>query len=88
MFGLGFSELIVLAIIIMIFVGPKQIPGVMKVVAQFVRQVTKAQRDFTRTVNQDDELRRVKESVDDVKTAIQTQADGIKKALTDDARKS
>ena len=88
MFGLGFSELIILAIIVLVLIGPQQMPGVMKTVAKFVREITQAQRDFTRTVNQDDEMRQVKESVEDVKTVIQKQSDGIKKVLTDEQGQS
>ena len=88
MFGIGFSELIVLAIIVMILIGPKQLPEVMKGLARFMKEITSVQRDFTRTLNQDDELRKVRDSVDEVKAVIQTQADKVKKALTDDAGKS
>ena len=88
MFGIGFSELIVLGIIVLVLIGPNQLPQVMKTVAKFVREITKAQRDFTRTVNQDADLRGVKESVDEVRNVIQDKAEAVKKAILDEPRKS
>ncbi len=88
MFGLGFSELLVLAVIILVLIGPQQLPDVMKGIAKFVREMTDAKRDFTRTLNQDDDLRRARDSVDEVKSVIQNQADKVKKALTHDSEES
>jgi sec-independent protein translocase protein TatB len=78
MFGLGFSELIILAIVGLVFIGPKQLPEVMKGVGRFFREITNAKEEFKQTVDQDESLRSIRKSVDDIKDSVQNKVEDIK----------
>lgn len=47
MFSLGFGEIILVAIIALIFIGPEQLPEVAKVVARLLNEWRKATSDLT-----------------------------------------
>lgn len=87
MFGIGFGELVVLSIIVLILIGPKQLPEVMKSIAKFTRQITQAQRDIHRTINQDETMRDLRDSVDEVKTNVKSETDRIKSHLLEEPKK-
>jgi Sec-independent protein translocase protein TatA len=84
MFGIGFGEFLLLAIIIFVLIGPKQLPEVMKVVGNIARELTKARRDLSSTIDQDDSLRSIRESVNDVKQTVKDQVVKIATNIHDD----
>lgn len=47
MFNLGFAELIVLGIIALVFIGPKQLPEVAKVIGRLINEWKRATSDLT-----------------------------------------
>lgn len=47
MFNLGFSELLILGVIALIFIGPKQLPEVAKVVGRMINEWKRATSDIT-----------------------------------------
>ncbi len=62
MFGIGFGEMLVIAVILLIAVGPRQLPSLMKTVGKGIREVRKASGELRRTVGieqmlADDDLR-------------------------------
>lgn len=81
MFGLGFTELIVLAMIGLIVIGPKQLPDLMKTLARFVRDLSKAREEWMNTVRQDDQIRDIQESMSDVKQSFSQPIESIKSKL-------
>ncbi len=56
MFGIGFGEMLVIAVILLIAVGPRQLPSLMKTVGKGIREVRKASGDLRRTVGIDQML--------------------------------
>jgi len=84
MFGLGFSEILIIAIIALVFIGPKQLPQAMKTIGKFVREVTKAKEEFKQTVDHDDSLRSMRDTVDEVKSNIQEKINQVKSDVTHD----
>lgn len=46
MFNLGFSEIILLGIIALIFIGPQQLPEVARTIARFLNELKRASSDF------------------------------------------
>ena len=56
MFGIGFGEMLVIAVILLIAVGPKQLPSLMKTVGKGLREVRKASGELRRTVGIDQML--------------------------------
>ncbi len=62
MFGIGFGEMLVIAVILLIAVGPRQLPSLMKTVGKGIREVRKASGELRRSVGieqllADDDLR-------------------------------
>lgn len=51
MFGLGFSEMILIAIIALIFIGPKQLPEVARTLARFINELRRTTDELTRSVH-------------------------------------
>ena len=51
MFGLGMTEMIVIGVIALLVVGPKDLPRLFKGIAGFMRQLRKLTREFQGVVN-------------------------------------
>lgn len=49
MFNLGFSEIVLLGIIALIFIGPQQLPEVARTIARFLNELKRASNDFQDT---------------------------------------
>ena len=47
MFGLGFAEILLIAVLALIFIGPKQLPEVARVIARLLNEWKRATSDFT-----------------------------------------
>jgi sec-independent protein translocase protein TatB len=70
MFGLGISEIIVIVVAGLIFIGPRQLPDFLRSAGRFFVQVRRAANEVKGTVDgvireAEDELRKEKESVTD-----------------------
>lgn len=57
MFNLGFSEIIVLGIIALVFIGPKQLPEVARLVGRLLNEWKRASNEFTDSFKQNDAFR-------------------------------
>ena len=57
MFGIGFGEMLIIAVILLIAVGPKQLPSLMKTVGKGMRDVRRAADDLRRSTGIDELLR-------------------------------
>jgi sec-independent protein translocase protein TatB len=57
MFGIGFSEMLIIAVILLIAVGPKQLPSLMKTVGKGMRDVRRAAEDLRRSTGIDELMR-------------------------------
>ena len=91
MFSFGWSELALTAVIIIIVVGPKEIPNLLKQIGSFTKSIKKITREFKSSLNEianDSDLKNVKESLDDINkikdnldptNEIKDQIDSIKK---------
>lgn len=59
MFGLGFGEILVIALIALVFVGPKRLPEAGRKIGEFYRQLRDAADTVKSTVTQDFETKPV-----------------------------
>ena len=50
MFDIGFSEMIMLAVIALVAIGPKQLPEVARVVGRTLNELKRATGDLTKTI--------------------------------------
>ena len=62
MFNIGFSELVVLSIIALIVIGPKQLPQIAKTVARALNEIKRATEEIT-----GDFMKSARESNDEIK---------------------
>ena len=71
MFGVDSSELAVVAILALIFIGPKELPGALRTVGKFVSKARGMAREFQGSVQEmvrESELDEIKKQVDKVTT--------------------
>ncbi len=65
MFSFGWSEITLTVIIIVIVVGPKEIPNLLKQIGSFSKSIKKISREFKKSLNdiaEESDLKDVKDS--------------------------
>ena len=55
MFNLGFSEILVLTIIALLFIGPKELPEMAKKLVRFLNELKREKEKFTLSLNEVEE---------------------------------
>lgn len=76
MFGLGWTEVLVIATIAILVVPPKDLPGLMRNVGRSVGKVRRMARDFQRQVEdavRDDELDQLRKQVNELNRDTRTE---------------
>ncbi len=78
MFDIGFSELLMIAIVALVVIGPERLPGVARNVGRFTgrlqRYVNDIKRDFNREI-EFDEIRRLQQEME---TTVQTMQEAMR----------
>ena len=70
MFSFGWSEIALTVIIIVIVVGPKEIPNLLKQIGSFSRSIKKISREFKKSLNdiaEEKNLKDIKDSISEIK---------------------
>ena len=70
MFSFGWSEITLIVIVVIIVVGPKEIPNLLKQIGTFSKSLKKISRDFKNSLNElaeENDLKDVKKSISDLK---------------------
>ena len=70
MFSFGWSEIALTAIIIIIVVGPKEIPNLLKQIGSFSKSIKKITREFKKSLNdiaEESDLKDVKDQISEIK---------------------
>src|SRR5712671_5854467 len=82
MFEIGWSELVVIAVVALIAIGPKELPGVLRMVGQYMRKIrgmaTEFQGQFQEAMREA-EMADLKKHVDEMSDA----AKGMTESFTD-----
>ena len=77
MFGIGLPELVIIVVIALIFIGPKQLPGVMRSVGKGLVDLKRATNDIRHTVQTEmDNIERDLE-VKDIKKDFENNFGGV-----------
>jgi sec-independent protein translocase protein TatB len=88
MFDIGWSEFVVIAVVALIAIGPKELPGVLRMVGQWMAKARKMAGEFQGQFNEamrEAEMADVKKAFDDVKDVATGLGTGnIMTALTKD----
>ncbi|MFZ5731845.1 MAG: Sec-independent protein translocase protein TatB [Pseudomonadota bacterium] len=72
MFDIGWSELVLIGVVALIVLGPKELPGVLRMVGQWVGKARRMAADFQgqfQEAMREAEMADVKKSFDDIKEA-------------------
>lgn len=83
MFDLGWTELLVIGIVALIVVGPKDLPGMFRAVGNFVGKAKRMARDFSQAMNDAADEAGVKDVSDSLRKAsnpMGSAMDEVKKA--------
>ena len=70
MFDFGWQEFMVVAFVLVLVVGPKDLPRVLRAFTKFTSQARKMSSDFTKSLqemSEDDELKEIKNVLQDAK---------------------
>ena len=70
MFSFGWSEIVLTLIIVIIVVGPKEIPNLLKQIGSFSKSIKKISREFKKSLNdlaEEGDLKKVQKSISDIK---------------------
>ena len=73
--GIGFSELMLLAVLVIIVVGPEELPSLLRTIGKYISQVKRIASDFRSQVDE-----AIKEPMDDIQESIE----GVSENLDDD----
>ena len=72
MFDIGWSELVVIGVVALIAIGPKELPGVLRMIGQWVGKARRMAADFQGQFNEamrEAEMADIKKSFDDISAA-------------------
>ncbi len=72
MFDIGWSELVVIAVVALVAIGPKELPGVLRMVGQWLGKARKMASEFQGQFNEamrEAEMADLKQSFDEIKDA-------------------
>ncbi|MEC8572366.1 MAG: Sec-independent protein translocase protein TatB, partial [Pseudomonadota bacterium] len=89
MFDLGWTELLVIGVVALIVVGPKDLPVLFRNVGRFVGKAKGMAREFSRAMNDAADEAGVKDVAQGLKAAanpMNTAMDGVKQAAQDMAK--
>ncbi|SHJ14610.1 Sec-independent protein translocase protein TatB [Wenxinia saemankumensis] len=91
MFGLGWSETLLIAIVALIVVGPKDLPGLFRQVGQFTGKARAMAREFSRAMEAAADEAGVKEVEKTLRAAANPKSfgtDAVKNAMTDSGKRN
>ena len=82
MFGMGISEIIIIAVIAVIVLGPDKLPSAMVNIAKFFKVFKQTINGAKSTFEQEIKIAELKEDAKKYKDSLSTSIDGVRKKLT------
>ena len=92
MFGMGFGEILLVAVIAIVFLGPDKLPEVMINIAKFFKTVKKSLTEAKDAIDQELEAERLKEELKkykeqaNIKAMIEDKTEDIKESFSSQSR--
>lgn len=87
MFDLGWSKVIILAVVAIIVVGPKELPALLRAVGQFIAQLRRHAAEFRTQFDEamkSTELDQIRKDVEAIKTDATASLRGIERSIEQD----
>ena len=84
MFGMGFSEFMIIAIIAILFLGPEKLPDAMVQVAKFFKTFKKSINEAKSSIEQEMHIQELKDEALEYKKKLDSAATSAKKQLSFD----
>jgi len=77
MFGIGLPEMIIIAVVALVFIGPDKLPGVLRSIGKGLVELKRATSDVRSTVQ--DEMHKIEEEIElkDVRESAQNELGGV-----------
>jgi len=79
MLGVGWTEMLVIGVVALIFIGPKELPAMMRRVGQFAGTIRRMGQDFQRELNKTTGLNEITNLRNSVTAPLKATADAIRK---------
>ncbi len=80
MFGMSFGEILIIAVIAILFIGPDKLPDAMMKVAKFFKSFKKSVHDVKETIEQEVHLKELKDEAISYKEKLENSVTDIKKS--------
>lgn len=77
MFDLGWTEMVVIVVVAILIIGPKELPAVLRTLGKWVAKARTLAREFQDSVNEairESEVEEVREELESVKRAVEPEA--------------
>ena len=71
MFGIGFTELIAIGVIALIFIGPEDLPRMARQLARFLNEMKHSRDDFLTQIQRHHPLESFKKTEDEIKKNLE-----------------
>ena len=87
MFDLGWSKILILAVVAIVVVGPKELPSMLRTLGQFIAQLRRHAAEFRAQFDEamrSPELDQIKKDVEAIKSDTQASLRGIERSLEQD----
>ena len=89
MFDIGFSELLMIAVVALVVIGPERLPGVARNIGRFTgrlqRYVNDIKRDFNREI-EFDEIRRLQQEMESTVQSMQASVRAVEASLQQEVK--
>jgi sec-independent protein translocase protein TatB len=86
MFGLGFSEILILAAMALILIGPKELPAIATAIGRFLNELKRSSDDFTREIKTQAKVD-LPSMKSELNQTLRSPTESLKNALSDDHKK-
>lgn len=85
MFGLGFSEILIIAALALILIGPKELPAIATAIGRFLNELKRSSDDFTREIKTQArvDIPNIKSELNQV---VKSPSESLKNALAEDSQ--
>ncbi len=82
MFDFGFSELLMIAVVALVVIGPERLPGVARSVGRFAGRLQRYVHDIKRDFNREVEFEEIKRLQHEMETTVQSMQESMKAVET------